>query len=145
MLFLFLMTAAWAGPTYELVGATATPTATAEVWQAEVEGKKVVVLKIREVGKDGEARFAMETIQLAAFEKHCETLLQERTTLKPGAVQVVSTMKSGASWIDFARVRVGNSSPWRVLVVHEDKLERSFVLDKKSWSSLKKLTRKASS
>lgn len=144
LLCLMLMSAAWAGPTYELVGATATPTATAEVWRAEVEGKKVVVLKIKEAGKEGEVNFAIEPAQLPAFERHCETLLQERTSLKSGAVQVVSTMKSGANWIDFARVRVGNSSPWRVLVVHEGKLERSFVLDKTSWSSLKKLTRKAS-
>lgn len=143
LLWLILITAASAGPIYELVGATTTPTATAEVWRAEVEGKKLVVLKVKEAGKEGEVNFGLELTQLISFEKQCEALLEDRTPLKTGTVQVVSTMKSGRSWIDFARVRVGNSSPWRVLVVHEDKLERSFVLDKQSWAKLKKLTRKA--
>ncbi len=143
LLWLILITAASAGPIYELVGATGTPTATAEVWRAKVEGKELVVLKVKEAGKEGEVNFGLEPAQLVPFEKQCEALLEDRTPLKSGAVQVVSTMKSGNSRIDFARVRVGNSSPWRVLVVHEDKLERSFVLDKKSWSELKKLTRKA--
>ena len=52
-------------------------------------------------------------------------------------------MKSGATSVDFALVRIGKSETLRVLVVKSDGNERNFLLDGKSWPELRKILKKA--
>lgn len=142
-LWLMLVTAVLAGQTYQLVGSAAAASGTLEVWNADVDGKAVVVLKVKETVKPGEVNFVCEMGSVFDVQARCEELLKDRTQLKPDSVHVVSTLESGESSIDFATVRFGKSDAMRLLVVKSGGNERSFLLDKQNWPDLRKLLKKA--
>jgi hypothetical protein len=140
-LWIVLM-AAVLGQTYKLVGTVAAASGTLEVWNAEVNGKTVAVVKVKELSKPSEANVPIELSQVFDLQARCEQLLKDRTAMKPDSVHVVSTLKSGANSIDFALVRVGKGETLRILVAKSEGNERSFMLDNKNWPTLRKFLKK---
>ncbi len=138
-----LLVATVLAQTYNLLGTVSVLSGSLEVWSAAAEGKQAIVIKVRELSKPGEVNFIMEAGQVHDFQAHCEELLKDRTQLKPDSVHLVSTLKSGATSVDFALVRIGKSETLRVLVVKSDGNERNFLLDGKSWPELRKILKKA--
>ncbi|MEW6279081.1 MAG: hypothetical protein AB1758_10685 [Candidatus Eremiobacterota bacterium] len=118
--------------------ATVTATSgTAEFWEGTFGGTRVVILKVKEAGKDGEVNVTFDKKQLLVLSEEVDRLLADGRAMKPGAVVVSSTIPLGEGSVDLALVKPGKET-LRVLVVKDGKSERSFVLDRANRAPFKR-------